>query len=195
MKTFSHYFIVFVLLTCPKTMLGQEKINLQPKALKKAIEKTWDLESYELDKIGKENSSGGQYFLVSVSRESHDEFKYVYIGRVNSCRSGGCSSSKNSYSSSHEYFDYFILFDQTGSIELVKVYNYRATHGYQITAKRWLKQFIGSFDKTNFRVGKNIDAISGATISTHAITRDINKRKTNISRFLKTDSAPNEISH
>jgi Na+-translocating ferredoxin:NAD+ oxidoreductase RnfG subunit len=58
----------------------------------------------------------------------------------------------------------------------VKVFNYQATHGQEITAKSWLKQFIGYQGQKELKVNKDIDSISGATISTYAITEDINKR-------------------
>jgi Na+-translocating ferredoxin:NAD+ oxidoreductase RnfG subunit len=65
------------------------------------------------------------------------------------------------------------LFDKTKSVTSVVVYNYEATHGQEITAKGWLKQFLGYNGSRNLVVGKNIDSISGATISVNAITADI----------------------
>jgi len=55
----------------------------------------------------------------------------------------------------------------------VKVFNYQATHGHEITAKGWLKQFIGYTAKGNLNVGKTVDSISGATISVNGITSNI----------------------
>ncbi len=48
-----------------------------------------------------------------------------------------------------------------------------ATHGQEITARGWLKQFIGYNGSESLKVDKNIDTISGATISVYAITSDI----------------------
>ncbi|MFO7723182.1 MAG: hypothetical protein R6V49_08180 [Bacteroidales bacterium] len=41
------------------------------------------------------------------------------------------------------------------------------------TAKRWLRQFIGYNGTSELVVGKNEDAISGATVSVQGITADI----------------------
>lgn len=118
------------------------------------------------------SSISGKYF--EIERENERNFKYIYVGRVNSCRAGGCSISNNSsQAGSAEYFDYFMLFDKNLKVKNVKVFNYQATHGQEITARGWLKQFIGFDGNEKMTVGKNIDAVSGATISVNAITDDI----------------------
>lgn len=102
---------------------------------------------------------------------------YIYIGRVNSCRANGCSVNRQeSKSDSYEFFDYFILFNNQRKVFVVKVFNYEATHGQEITVKGWLKQFIDYDGNDELIVGKNIDAISGATISVHGIVNDIQEK-------------------
>ncbi len=91
---------------------------------------------------------------------------------MNSCRSGGCSPSNTSHNS-FEYFDYLLILDTLYNVKKVKVFNYQATHGQEICSKNWLKQFIDFNGSDNLIVGKNVDAIAGATISTHSITFDI----------------------
>nr|MDA3853565.1 FMN-binding protein [Bacteroidales bacterium] len=117
-------------------------------------------------------SSEAGAFFTSDSLDSNCTIKYIYIGRVNSCRTGTCSVDEDLA----EYFDYIILFNTDKSVVQVKVFNYQATHGQEITAKSWLKQFIGYQGQKELKVNKDIDSISGATISTYAITEDINKR-------------------
>ncbi len=72
-----------------------------------------------------------------------------------------------------EYFDYYIIYDSSLKVEMIRVYNYQATHGHEIAGKGWLKQFIGYTGKTKLELGKNIDSISGATISANAITYSV----------------------
>jgi Na+-translocating ferredoxin:NAD+ oxidoreductase RnfG subunit len=103
--------------------------------------------------------------------------KYIYVGRVNSCRQGGCSNPVQSMSiETPEYFDYLVVFDANLLVEQVKVYNYQATHGQEITNKGWLKQFQGYDGNRTLTVGKSIDAISGATVSVQGITSDIQEK-------------------
>ena len=125
------------------------------------------------EEIKYKNNINGKYFSVNNS-EKFDSIKYVYIGRVNSCRAGGCSANNElSNKDEFEYFDYFIFYDNVLNIKLVKIFHYQATHGQEITAKSWLKQFTKYDGKNDLEVGKNIDAISGATISVYAITFDV----------------------
>jgi Na+-translocating ferredoxin:NAD+ oxidoreductase RnfG subunit len=96
---------------------------------------------------------------------------------VNSCRAGGCSISGNTPANmDSEYFDYYIFFDSAKTVKQVEVFNYQATHGYEITAKGWLKQFTGFSGKDSLVVNKDIDGISGATISVYAITSDVQEK-------------------
>ncbi len=46
-------------------------------------------------------------------------------------------------------------------------------------AKGWLKQFTGYDGSDTLEVGKNVDAISGATISVYGITLDVQMKTRN----------------
>ena len=114
----------------------------------------------------------GKFFEIQSANEKH--YKYVYVGRVNSCRAGGCSAGGSDQTDfNSEYFDYFIIYDQNKSVKVVRIFNYQATHGHEVTAKGWLKQFCGYNTSRTLEVNKNVDAISGATVSVYAITDDV----------------------
>ena len=116
-------------------------------------------------------------FLVFSDPGKIDQKKYIYVGRVNSCRQGGCSNPTETLSiQTPEYFDYLIVFDSGFSVQQVKVYNYQATHGQEVSNKGWLKQFQGYDGGRSLTVGKSIDAISGATVSVYGITNDIQEK-------------------
>lgn len=167
--------------------LAQNDIQYQNKALKKVLRKA-DIPNFSTikeisleDSVNQNYNLQGKFFSV---KSDVSQYKYIYTGRVNSCRAGGCSTSvETPQSGESEYFDYFILFDRNKIVQLVKVFNYQATHGYEITTRGWLKQFIGHDDTEPLEVNKNIDAISGATISVYAITFDV-KMKTKILKSL-----------
>ena len=157
--------------------LGQNSVQFQNKALQKVLQEngvpgfSFVSEMQIADSIKKHNGVNGKFFEI---QSDGSKFKYIYVGRVNSCRAGGCSLSVEIFPRSEsEFFDYFILFDQEKTVQLVKVFNYQATHGHAVTAKGWLKQFIGHDETESLQVNRNIDAISGATISVYAITCDI----------------------
>ncbi|MCK4920537.1 MAG: FMN-binding protein [Bacteroidales bacterium] len=56
------------------------------------------------------------------------------------------------------------------------MHNYQATHGQEVTSPGWLKQFVGYDGIKSLVVGREIDAISGATISADAITMNLQRR-------------------
>lgn len=157
---------------------AQSDVDYKHKVLIKALQKAGitNISAIEEivipDSVNLANRINGKYFLIKENNVS--KYQYIYVGRVNSCRAGGCSISVEiPKDAESEYFDYFILFDKVKSVQLVKVFNYQATHGHEITAKGWLKQFIGHDGSESLQVDKNIDAISGATISVYAITFDV----------------------
>lgn len=97
---------------------------------------------------------------------------YSIISRGLGCKVGGCDKPDKKTESFEQFF-YFTAFDKNKNITKVRVLEYVSDHGYQIANKGWLKQFEKS---TPFEVGKNIDAISGATISVNSITKGINQQ-------------------
>jgi len=109
---------------------------------------------------------------------------YVYIKRINSCRSDGCDINFHDDSNGFEYFDYYLITDKSGMVLQVKVYNYQATHGHQVMSKGWLKQFIGYNGSQNMNYGKDVQAISGATVSAKALTEDIQNAEKLISDII-----------
>ena len=170
---------------------GQPEIDYQHKRLYKELEREWGMVNPTLVELGipdsltEEMPGPGKYFRVSDS-DDESRYHYIYIGRVNSCRAGGCSLSldQETYGDS-EYFDYFILFDSLTTVQQVRVFNYQATHGQEVSAKGWLRQFDGYDGSTVLKVGKDIDAISGATISVYGITRDVQERTRLLARIIR----------
>jgi len=176
------YITLIILVVIGINTYGQKSIDFAPKSLYAELSKKHGISSALLQELKITQQANpqlmGKFFKI-VGGESNSPL-YLYIGRVNSCRAGGCSNQTvNLPSDQSEYFDYFIIFDSTATIMNVKVFNYQATHGHEITAKGWLKQFIGYTAKTNLEVGKTVDSISGATISVNGITNNI-KLVTNV---------------
>lgn len=162
------------------TSFGRDEIEYQNKRLINKLEKngiSGFSKLHEIDSNSKDRSAQiGKFFEVENDVEG-SSIKYVFVGRVNSCRAGGCCNTVEvSGNGELEYFDYFIFFDSSKTVMLVEVYDYQATHGYEITAKGWLKQFIGFSGKDTLQVNKGIDGISGATISVFAITADVQEK-------------------
>ena len=160
--------------------LSDNDLDYKPGLLFRELDKLSGIEGFHLqeihlsDSLSDVNRVNGKFF-EAVCRGNR--ISTVYIGRVTCCRAGGCSKQMTTdIETDFEYFDYFILFDLQGRISSVRVYNYAATHGQEITAKGWLKQFLGFDGRKTLRVGKEIDSISGATISVNGIVADVQEK-------------------
>lgn len=71
-------------------------------------------------------------------------------------------------------FDYLVLLDKDLIVLKSKVLLYREEYGGEIGSTRWLKQFIGKKGGDELKLGDNIVAISGATISVRSMTNAMN---------------------
>lgn len=181
MRIFTTFIVLLLIHTCA---YGQEDINYGHRLILKALSGTMDGSEPKLDEITlpkflqDELSNKGKYFSVSAMGALSD-IAFTYIGRIYSCRAGGCSVSfENTGGNDFEYFDYFIFYDSSCVVKKVSIFNYQATHGQEVASKGWLKQFTGFNGNNELQVGKQIDAISGATISVYGITSDV-MQKTN----------------
>jgi Na+-translocating ferredoxin:NAD+ oxidoreductase RnfG subunit len=70
-------------------------------------------------------------------------------------------------------FDYAVVLSPDLEIVNTKVLIYREQHGRQIGAKRWLQQFFNMNSTNRPVLGKDIDGITGATISATSMTKAV----------------------
>ena len=182
-------FILFslVLLVSP---LWSQKTTQELKQLNKAIRKTWDIDKPIISLLDSNTSAlstmslNGEIFIV---KKQNITLGYAYIGKVFSCRAGGCTAEPKLQSEDDfEYFDYLILLNNDISVELVRIFNYQATHGQEVCNPSWLKQFKAYDGKTKLDYGNEIDAISGATISAISIIVDVENVVDYISQMINT---------
>lgn len=171
-------FVLAIIFWLSTGFLPAKGFNFDDKILRNELQKLGLAENMDWkeivvpDSIQLANTVQGK-FLILKNQNSNLQ-NYVYIGRVNGCREGGCSSPSETINiDTPEFFDYLIVFDTELAVQQVKVYNYQATHGQEVTNKGWLKQFKGFDGKRSLTVGKSIDAISGATVSVYGIVNDI----------------------
>lgn len=129
--------------------------RLQQK-LDSAVQTTFAVEVFQLDMI---QVDLGTDMLFKINQENKF-LGYAYLGQAPSMK---------------DIFDYVVLFNPDLSIKKSKVLIYRENHGRQIGSQRWLKQFIGIGIGDTLDYGKDIDAISGATISAKSMTKAVEK--------------------
>lgn len=77
-------------------------------------------------------------------------------------------------------FIHMTIFDENLKVHNVDVLRYPENYGSEICSKRFLKQFIGKYNGEDCEYSKNIDGISGATISSKSIILSVKKQSKNI---------------
>jgi len=70
-------------------------------------------------------------------------------------------------------FKFMVFVNSKLEVQAVYVLQYDEDYGSEITSKKWLEQFKGFNPQSKFEYKQNIDAISGATISSKSITLGI----------------------
>ena len=140
-----------------------------PRVFKKAtklIEKTYDIKDLQLEyKEFQTKSVVGNFYKIF---DSGQLLGFAFIGTA---------------PSKTDTFEYLVIFDYSFVIKKVNVLVYREDYGGEISSNRWLKQFVGKVHSTELAVGKNIAAISGATISVYSMTNAVNQLLKEMNQF------------
>ncbi len=156
--------VVLVLFVC---LTYSSQASTFPKSIQKKIDKEvkkiFPIEDLTID---------------NIEDFKFDTFKYQDIKNV-SLSSLKCSDKLMGYAcfasskGKNDYFDYMVLLNESMEIKKVVVLIYRSSYGGEIMAKSWLKQFIGKVRGEEMEFERDIDGISGATISGPSMTKGI----------------------
>jgi Na+-translocating ferredoxin:NAD+ oxidoreductase RnfG subunit len=100
---------------------------------------------------------------------------YIYLWKICSSDSiAGYALLDNTYGKSLP-ITFLVIFSPDGEIRRMDIIRYREPYGGAIASRRWLDQFIGKSADHEFKVDKDVDSISGATISVLSVTRAAHK--------------------
>jgi hypothetical protein len=162
-------FILFLLLL-NLTDVYSESPDKVTNGLLVELKKFLPKEEFKLAKldIPSKYSVNGSFYQIQSQKQL--KVKYVYTGRVNTQR------GKNQSSTQADYFDYIMLYSPDVTVHKVKITDFQSTHGEGVCSAGWLSQFVGYNGLKLLVVGKNVDAISGATISVNNLTFDVQSK-------------------
>lgn len=126
------------------------------------------LDAAQLDKV--KSQLGGKWVLYQAGSKSKD------VGEENQCtfyfaeKDGEKTGVALMETQPGKWgpVKYIIAMDMTGKISNLAVMMYVEKRGRPIARRRFLSQFIGKTSKDPIKCGKDVDAISGATISSRA---------------------------
>jgi len=157
------------------------------KKIKKQISKTFDTDEFETIMIVADSNSYAHDFF-EIKNAQNEMIGYGIVTLTNGCKIGGCDAIQHADNAEYEQFYFSTLYHPDGEIANIKIVEYTSERGYEITAKNWLKQFIGKRGG-ELRVDKEIDGISGATVSVNSIVNEINAQQNYVSRVADSMTA------
>ena len=75
----------------------------------------------------------------------------------------------------HEFIQWALALEADGSVHQIEVLDYRETYGAEIRQKKWQSQFVGKKHGAQLKLDKDIQNISGATLSSRHITDGVKR--------------------
>lgn len=157
----------FVILSCLLACTIFVSANNFPRSVQKKIDKT-------LVKLFPNTVVELKDMLVSEEvLSSYTSVKDVKISVLKSAENQLGYACFASSKGKNDYFDYMVIFDNELIIKKVIVLVYRSTYGGEIMSRSWLKQFIGKSKGQAMEIDKDIDSISGATLSAPSLAKGV----------------------
>lgn len=157
-------------------MFGAHQSIEIPRNIRKAIYKEFSIKKVVLKPIVSPEIDSTYYFEIHAKDSI---LGYLCLRETNACRIGGCeiettSISKEYFSSQDEYerFTYYFITDNELVVRKSGIHHYPGDYGFEIASKWWQNQFIG-YKGEDWHYGKEIDGITGATISGYAMCYDL----------------------
>jgi len=75
----------------------------------------------------------------------------------------------------HEYITYAVGISSGGKVQGIEIMDYRETFGYQVRGAGWRKQFVGKTSHDPVHLDRDIQNISGATLSSNHVTNGVRR--------------------
>lgn len=75
----------------------------------------------------------------------------------------------------HEFIPFALALDDHGAVKSVEILEYNEYTGDQVRNPKWLEQFVGKKDGSSLELDKDIQNISGATLSSQHVTDGIRR--------------------
>ncbi len=126
------------------------------------VRKVIRLSDEQMKKLSRESGQkiSSRFVTVYIAKNGDENLGYGFIGYTK-----GKSS----------FIKYFVAITPDGKIHSIEIMSYRGEKGSEVRHEIFKKQFAGKRVDSNIKVGSDINAISGATISSQAITKGIRK--------------------
>ena len=142
------------------------------KKVNKLVAKVWKNQEVSLSSMEVPDTLAAEITSLDAVYKDGEIVGYACYATAFGCRIGGCAAATQGTVQANETFDYIVIYDQNLLILKIDIANYSGEYGFEICRPKWLTQFIGK--TLGFELEKNIDGISGATVSASFLIEDLN---------------------
>jgi hypothetical protein len=99
----------------------------------------------------------------------------VFAGSLTAWKAEGGYFFTDSVIGKHDLIRYAVALNADGTVREVEILEYREAYGGEVRNSRWLHQFVGLHHGDSVKVGRGIQNISGATLSSEHLTDGIRR--------------------
>ena len=110
----------------------------------------------------------------------------VYVAETDGRRDG--YAIKDEEKGMHEPIDYAVRFSTAGAVERIEILEYREAYGDEVRGERFRAQFKGKTASDPIVAGKDIDIVSGASISSRSVALGVKRDTLVLTAALKNGS-------
>jgi hypothetical protein len=114
--------------------------------------------------------SGAQ--VAAIERDSGVK---VFPGSVRAWKAGDGYFFTDSVIGKHDLINYAVGLGNDGKIRRVEILEYREAYGGEVRNEHWRAQFVGHHHGEPVKIGRDIQNISGATLSCEHVTDGIRR--------------------
>lgn len=75
----------------------------------------------------------------------------------------------------HEMITYALGISPDGSVKQIEILEYRESYGHEVAQEKWRAQFVGKTGSSVLKLNKDIENISGATLSAKHLTDGVKR--------------------
>ncbi len=137
-------------------------------------------------KMSKENfsvSADKKKELSKIAPDAQDEqFTFYYAKKADGALDKACTVVAQQ--GKEGPMSIGVCFDNVGLVQSVTILSSEEEHGKKVAEESWLKQFKGKKVSDAFQVGRDVDGVSGATMSSKAVAETLRKSSFAFSNFV-----------
>lgn len=112
---------------------------------------------------------------MDIAAIEHETGTRYFAGAVRAWKSNSGYFLVDAVIGKHDLINYAVALTNDGKVRQVEILEYREAYGGEVRGEGWRKQFVGRSHADPVQIGRDIQNISGATLSCQHVTDGIRR--------------------